>query len=60
MVESELEERQISIGMIKPWARILKVDFKDLQIKYIIEKIKTDFKEQPYLKEALKLTIEQI
>ncbi|WP_430934020.1 helix-turn-helix domain-containing protein [Saccharicrinis sp. 156] len=54
----ELGDRQISITMVKPLAEILEHDFKDLQIRYIAEKIKTDFKEQPFLKEALEMVIE--
>lgn len=49
----ELGERQIKIAMIKPLADILEIDFKDLQIMYISEKIRDDFEGQPYLKEAL-------
>ena len=56
----ELGERQITITMIKPWAETLKFDFKELQIKYISEKIMDDFKEQPFLQEALELLIEKI
>lgn len=56
----ELGERQISIDMIKPWAETLEVDFKGLQIRYISDKIMDDFKEQPFLKEALKQVIETI
>jgi len=56
----ELGERPISINMIKPWSETLESDYKDLQIKFISEKIKTDFKEQPFLKEALQLVIDKI
>ena len=56
----ELGERPISINMIRPWAECLSIDFKELQIKYISEKIKTDFSKQPFLKEALQLVIEKI
>lgn len=56
----ELGERQISIGMIKPWADTLKVDFKGLQIRYVSDKIMDDFGEQPFLKEALKQVIDKI
>ena len=56
----ELGERQISIGMIKPWAHTLGADFKELQIKFINEKITDDFNGQPFLKEALQLLIEKI
>jgi len=49
----ELGERQVLIAMIPQLAKVLGIDFKDLQIKYIIEKNLSDFKGQPYLKEAL-------
>jgi transcriptional regulator with XRE-family HTH domain len=56
----ELGERQVSIVMIKPLAGILDLDFKSLQLKYISEKIMKDFKEQPFLKEALEQVIDKI
>jgi len=56
----ELGERQISITMVKPLAEILEHDFKDLQVRYISEKIKIDFNEQPFLKDALQLVIDNI
>lgn len=49
----EIGERQINISMIKPLAAILKIDYKNLQIRFISEKIMTDFSGQPFLKEAL-------
>jgi len=56
----ELGERPISLGMIEPWAKTLEFDFKELQIRYISDKIMDDFKEQPFLKEALTLIIDKI
>lgn len=56
----ELGERQISISMIKNLADVLETNYKDLQIKYISEKIKTDFEGQPFLTEALKSIISNI
>jgi transcriptional regulator with XRE-family HTH domain len=50
----ELGERQITIEMIKPLSGILEMDYREMQIKYITEKIITDFSGQPFLKEALK------
>jgi len=35
----EIGERQITISMIKPLAEILKIDYKNLQIRFISEKI---------------------
>lgn len=56
----ELGERPISINMIKPWSNTLSADFKDIQITFISEKIKTDFNEEPFLKEALQLLIKEL
>lgn len=56
----ELGERLILIDAVKPLAEILECDFKDLQIRYISAKIKADFNEQPFLKEALQLVIDKI
>ena len=49
----ELGERQIAISMIKPLSAVLKLDFKELQTKFITDKILLEYKNQPYLKEAL-------
>jgi transcriptional regulator with XRE-family HTH domain len=56
----ELGERQLSISMIQGLAGELGLDFRELQIKYISEKILHDFKNQPFLKDALRETINQI
>jgi transcriptional regulator with XRE-family HTH domain len=56
----ELGERPISINMIRPWANTLNIDFKDLQIKYISEKILDDFTDQEYLDEALDIVKKEI
>jgi len=55
----ELGERPITIGMIKPWAETLDIDFEDIQIKYICTKIKIDFEGQPYLMEALQKMVNE-
>lgn len=56
----ELGERQILISMIKPLANVLEIEFKDLQIKYITEKIISELGGQEYLKEALKIVEQKI
>lgn len=56
----ELGERQITFSMIKSLADVLEVDFKELQIKYIIEKLNVEFEGQPYLKEALSIALKKI
>ena len=54
----EMGERQIPISAIKPWAEVLNIDYKTLQIKYITDKIKHDFKGEPFVKDALKEYLE--
>lgn len=49
----ELGERQVTINMITGLAEVLGTDFKNLQVKYITEKFMADYKDQPYLSEAL-------
>ena len=56
----ELGERQITIQMIQGLAEVLELDFKDLQIKFISEKILDEFNNQPYLKDALLKTLKHI
>ena len=56
----ELGERQISISMIQGLADVLGLDYRDLQVKYISEKITWEYNNQPYLKDALKETLKHI
>ena len=56
----ELGERQITISMIEGLADALGLDYRELQIKFVTEKIMQDFKGQPFLKEALLETIKII
>lgn len=56
----ELGERQINVSMIEGLADALALDFKDLQIKFISEKILNDFSTQPFIKDALQETLKQL
>lgn len=56
----ELGERPITILMIKGLAEILGLDYRELQIKYISEKIMNDFADQPFLIDALNETLKNI
>ena len=56
----ELGERQITITMIKGLADVLGLDYRELQIKYISEKIINEYKEQPYFFDSLLKVIEYI
>lgn len=53
----ELGERQINVSMIEGLADALGLDYRDLQIKFISEKIIQDFKGQQFLFDALKETL---
>jgi len=53
----ELGERQVTIFMIEGLADALVLDYKDLQIKFISEKILQDFNNQPFLSDALQNTL---
>jgi len=55
----ELGERQVIIEMIKGLSEILEIDFKELQIKFISDKIMSDYHDQPFLADALKLIIKK-
>ncbi len=55
----ELGERQINVSMIEGLADALGLDYKDLQIKFISEKIINDFSSQPFIKDALQETLKQ-
>jgi transcriptional regulator with XRE-family HTH domain len=56
----ELGERQITTAMLPGLAEVLDLDVKELQIKYISEKIFIDFKDQKYLKDSLILLINRL
>jgi transcriptional regulator with XRE-family HTH domain len=56
----ELGERQINIEMIKGLAEVLEIDFKSLQIKFITEKLISEYNGQPFFKEALIQVIENL
>lgn len=56
----ELGERQITLEMIKGLSEILDVNFKELQIKFISEKILSDYAGQPFFKDALSLTLNKL
>lgn len=56
----ELGERQINVSMMEGLADALGLDYRELQIKFVSEKIMQDFKGQPFLKEALLETIKSV
>lgn len=56
----ELGERPVVIEMIKGLSEILEIDFKELQIKFISDKILSDYAGQPFLKEAISVIIKKL
>jgi transcriptional regulator with XRE-family HTH domain len=56
----ELGERQVIIEMIKGLAEILEIDYKELQIKFISDKILSDYAGQPFLKDAISVIMKKL
>ena len=56
----ELGERQINVSMIEGLADALGLDYRELQIKFISEKILHDFYSQPFIKDALQETLKHL
>lgn len=53
----ELGERQVIIEMIKGLAEILEINFKELQIKFISDKIINEYANQPFFLESIENVI---
>lgn len=56
----ELGERQVNIDMIKGLSEILELDFKQLQIRFISDKILSDYAGQPFLKDAISVIMKKL
>ncbi len=56
----ELGERQLNIDMIKGLSEILELNFKELQIKFISDKILSDYANQPFLKDAISVIMKKL
>lgn len=56
----ELGERQVNIDMIKGLSEILGLDFKELQIRFISDKILSDYAGQPFLKDAISVIMKKL
>ena len=53
-------DRQIQGHMLKPLSKLFKIDYKDLQIKFLNQKIENEFGDEPYLKETLEKYLSNI
>lgn len=50
-------DRQIQSHMLKPLAELFKLDYKEIQIQYLNQKIVESFGDEPYFEEViLKMT----
>lgn len=48
-------DRQVQAHMIKPLSELFKLDYKDLQIQYLNNKIADEFGEEPFFNESIKI-----
>ena len=46
-------ERQVQSRMLKPLAKLFKLSYKELQIKFLNQKIKNEFGNEPFIEEAV-------
>ena len=46
-------ERQIQGHMLKPLSELFKIDYKDLQIKFLNQKIEEEFGDEPYFEDSI-------
>jgi transcriptional regulator with XRE-family HTH domain len=56
----EREERPISIEYLKPLCEILNLDLKEIQIKFIKDRITKDFSQLEYLSDGLKAAMKDL
>lgn len=52
-------ERQIQAYQLSSIAEFLNVDFRQLQIEFLIQRIHLDYGDQPFLKESLKKYLQE-
>lgn len=53
-------ERQVNTTILKRLAKMFELDFRELQINYLKQKIHNEFGEQPFLKETLEHYLKSI
>lgn len=47
-------ERQVQGHMLKPLSELFKLDYKQIQIKFLNQKIESEFGNEPFFKESIK------
>ena len=53
-------ERQLQGHLLKPLANLYNLSYKEIQIKFLYQKIKGEFGEEPFLRETLETYLEGI
>lgn len=53
-------ERQINFELLKSISKIFELDYKDLQMNFLKQKIHQEYGKQPFLKESLELYLKTI
>jgi len=53
-------ERQLQGYLLKPLANLYNLSYKEIQIKFLYQKIKGEFGEEPFLRETLETYLEGI
>jgi transcriptional regulator with XRE-family HTH domain len=48
-------ERQVQAHMIKPLSELFKIEYKELQIRYLNNKIAQEFGREPFFSESIKI-----
>lgn len=46
-------ERQVQAHMIKPLSELFKIDYKELQIQFLNQKIEEEFGDEPFFEEVI-------
>jgi transcriptional regulator with XRE-family HTH domain len=46
-------ERQVQAHMIKPLSELFKIDYKELQIQFLNQKIEDEFGDEPFFEEVI-------
>ena len=48
-------ERQVQAHMIKPLSELFKIDYKELQMEFLNQKIEKEYGDEPYFLETIKI-----
>lgn len=48
-------ERQVQAHMIKPLSELFKIDYKELQMEFLNQKIEKEYGDEPYFLESIKI-----